>query len=1237
MKARFKYPVQIAIALLLVISAISYSHAENGGVKRSDRIALRNFPFKASAGEPSVPQELMGKKPAPGRPGYLVVKFLGKDNQAARKRLTALGVRFFGYIPDDAFLAKVPQSAMAALSADPAVEFTGEYRPAYRLHKKLIDAVSRKDKGSVTLVMQAFDGEDLGPIRDAVASLGGTSEVMSDRPGLNGKFLKVVADASKLASLADVEGVQWIEEEEKPVLFNDKSATVLNADYLWSLSVPLKGTGQIVGVADTGLDTGDRDTLHPDFAGTTSDGKTKLKSVYWYGRLNPAKWDDPDGHGTHVAGSVLGSGAKADELTPSTPIKGMAYDGQLVFQSLLTAAGGLLAANVNTIIFPDAYGQGARIHSNSWGFANSYGDYTYSASLADTFTWEHKDFTPVFSAGNDGVDLLPDNGTSYGDGVVELGSLSSPATAKNVIAVGASENNRPTLNSTYGQNWAADFTQNPIQNDRVADNTSGMVGFSSRGPCDDGRIKPDIVAPGTFVMSTKSSMSSAYWTTASQIGYNASLNNYYASNGGTSMSAPLAAGAAALVREYLVEVGITSPPSALVKAVLVAGAHDMTPGQYTSPSEDVSGRPDNNQGWGRLDLKAALFPVSPTVMLHKRDDTGLSTSGYSSYTFTVGNATVPVRVNLVWTDYPSTTAASIHLVNDIDLTVTAPDGHVYHGNRYSGSASIPDDPNYDRLNNVEGVTVPASSMSAGTLTVRVDGYNVPNGPQPFAVVLSGGFSNTPPTVTGIDPATAVNSLPTSVSVTGTGFQQGAALLVGGVSCTVTDVTSTTITGSIPAGISAGAKEVRVVNPDYLYGSLVDGFTVTADTVAPSAPARLLASPGNQSINLKWTPAPEPDVTGYRVVFNNISAMFPAGSSHRLYSLTDGQEYSVHLKAVDGSGNVSGPSNTVTATPFTKTNNLQHMNWNASPDFQCLNCHIDAAGAFLPAGYDYRMEMSFCMSCHNAAAVAHDTAVYSGASHKVMVNVTSGGARMPTYGNVTSGEYSDAMYSHLKDGDKVVCSTCHNAMQKPNDQGRTWEYTTSPDGRTFKAYRGGWWDQGHARVNVYHDTSLGMPSYPKDREKKRVAAGKYTFDEYSGLVTFTNVTSDYVLVTLDDPYLRAPGQDNVICSDCHGTEATHQEMNCMTCHAAHGTTNLKGIKSSVRRPGGTYKPVVFKRYTEANSFADGGATYDGICEVCHESTLYYRSDGSGFVNHSGGANHDRKDCTACHGHGGGFAK
>ncbi|HEX9861224.1 MAG TPA: S8 family serine peptidase, partial [Nitrospirota bacterium] len=665
----------IAIAVFLLIAAVSLSPAhavtpvKSGKAATEGRIGLVNFPFDTASGEPSVPQNLKGRPGPTGRPGYVIVRFTGKDNAGARKRLTRKGIRFFGYVPVDAFLAKAPYGRRAALASDPDVAAVFDYRPAYRLEGKLLGQVGRGETGTRKLVVLVFDGEELAQVEREIEGLGGSSEVYSDTDGVNGKALKAHIDASRIPELASVEGVQWVEEETVPVLHNDASDSVLGADYAWAEQTPLTGTGQVAAICDTGLDTGNTSTIHLDFRGNASDGLPKIKQAFAYGR--PDDWSDPHGHGTHTAGSLTGFGAKSDELSPGTFVRGMAYGARLVFQSIgVDAAGAINAPNLNSYLFPDAYGAGARVHSNSWGFSGTAGSYTYTAVLADTYTWDHKDFTVLFSAGNDGVDVNP------ADGVIDMGSVASPATAKNVISVGASENNRPSITTTWGT-AAPGLYRPPILNDKMADNTSGMAAFSGRGPCLDGRIKPDVVAPGTYVLSTRSSASANYITPASSWGYSSALDPYYGFKSGTSMSCPLTAGVATLVREFLAGAGSASPSSALVKGLMIAGAADMTPGQYSGADNDVTARPDNNQGWGRVDVKGSLYPAPPGRMLYDDNAQGLSTGVSKSYTFTVSDASVPVRVNLVWTDYPGTSGASPNIVNDLDLTVAAPDGSVY--------------------------------------------------------------------------------------------------------------------------------------------------------------------------------------------------------------------------------------------------------------------------------------------------------------------------------------------------------------------------------------------------------------------------------------------------------------------------------------------------------------------------------------------------------------------------------
>ncbi|MBN2488428.1 MAG: PGF-pre-PGF domain-containing protein, partial [Methanosarcinaceae archaeon] len=206
-------------------------------------------------------------------------------------------------------------------------------------------------------------------------------------------------------------------------------------------------------------------------------------------------------------------------------------------------------------------------------------------------------------------------------------------------------------------------------------------------------------------------------------------NLNYVYSGGTSMSTPLVAGTAALVRQYYVQNESITPTSALLKATIINGAYNMTPGQYgTGSTQEMQTRPDYAQGWGRVDLENSLFPSSPRTMSY-HDNITLTTSESWNYSYYVYNSSEPLRITLVWTDYPAAALAAVTLVNNLDLTVTGPGG-TYYGNGAT-----------DSINNVEEVEL--LSPTVGSYTVQVSGTNIPQGPQPFALVVSGALNAEP--------------------------------------------------------------------------------------------------------------------------------------------------------------------------------------------------------------------------------------------------------------------------------------------------------------------------------------------------------------------------------------------------------------------------------------------------------------------------------------------------------------
>jgi hypothetical protein len=280
------------------------------------------------------------------------------------------------------------------------------------------------------------------------------------------------------------------------------------------------------------------------------------------------------------------------------------------------------------------YQDGARIHTNSWGGPTGgtsqqpqYGSYVLPSQQVDQAARELPDMLILFAAGNEGIDR-------NSNGVVDPDSIGQPGTAKNVITVGASESLQPQQQITWGRGWSQQYPANPIRADLVADKPEGIAAFSSRGPTDDGRIKPELVAPGTMIISARS-----------QVGQSTGWGEYdrnYLYMGGTSMATPLAAGGAALVREWLTTTrAIPNPSSALMKAVILNGAADTAPGQYGADAtrEIPSSRPNNVAGWGRLDLLESLNPAAPRKVWLAENTTGVATGGGVEYQITVGAST----------------------------------------------------------------------------------------------------------------------------------------------------------------------------------------------------------------------------------------------------------------------------------------------------------------------------------------------------------------------------------------------------------------------------------------------------------------------------------------------------------------------------------------------------------------------------------------------------------------------
>ncbi len=488
----------LLLAVIIAVLIMTPGDGRANSQTTSAPIYLQYAVFDPLEGEPTIPAE-QRQAIQLEQPATYILQFTGPVLDEWKTAVAQMGVQLYGYIPDNAFIARMDAETAGVIETFTFVRWVGLYHPAYRLDQSLADlSASLENEAPSAITVETLPDVDLQSLAAQIEALGGTVEGTAANE-FSG-YVAVQIAPRQLAALANLDGVIWIESDLPAEIANDAGGGVMNADSIRSTLHLYGGTGgvgggaQIVGVSDTGLDTGSLGSLHPDLLG-------RVVNTYCVGRPSPCDWSDFNGHGTHVAGSVLGNGT-ASGSNPSAhqyagAYAGLAPEAEVVFQSLYNQWGQLIFPTDIGQLFQDAYTDGARIHTNSWGGpcgtpqAIAYGCYHTRSQQADQAMWNHKDMLVLFAAGNEGEDTDK-------NGVIDADSVGWPGTAKNVLTVGASENNRPGISAQWGSSYG-----NPITSDPEANNPAGLAAFSSRGPTDDGRIKPDVVAPGTFIASLR--------------------------------------------------------------------------------------------------------------------------------------------------------------------------------------------------------------------------------------------------------------------------------------------------------------------------------------------------------------------------------------------------------------------------------------------------------------------------------------------------------------------------------------------------------------------------------------------------------------------------------------------------------------------------------------------------------------------------------------------------------------
>ena len=945
---------------------------------------------------------------------YAIVQFLD-DPATARARLEQRGVTFLGYVPNNAYQVRLERDTLRTLQADADVRWVGAYQPGQKLDPALwadsLATLVLAPGGGLEIDVFGFSGESAQQIADALAKQPGTS-VLSRVEDDAVPFVRVRVNEAELRSLIRAataeDSVVWVAPHLQEYVNNSAAIGVIQADSpttgtagsgtveagrqpLWDHG--LFGSNQIISISDSGLDAneawfttlnkglGDHteitfaDSPVPPALGVThADNKIYAYWVQPGATANDNNIACPGGtangyHGTHTSGTLAGDAGgtvSAVTYTASTPTSsgheladGMAPNAQILFQDIGNDTTGCLSITNLGGTIRQAHAAGAGIHSASWGSSSS-GVYSGSDRIVDSTLSALEDIIYVTSAGNSGP-----GATTSG----------SPGNAKNAITVGA-------LGHAGSKSIAS---------------------FSGRGPTQDGRIKPDIVAPGSSTISAAGDSTT-----------NATIEAPVSSSkSGTSMAAPTIAGNAALVRQFFMDgfyprgsknpADTYRPSGMIMKAVLLNGTNPVL---GATPSNQFF---TGDYGWGRGWTDSNLwFSTTPSAfgndnrrmrLFERTNVSGLQTGDMQEYVIANVQSGQELRATLTWYDPEASPGTALNLVNNLDLEVIGPTSTVYAGNVFVNGISTPGG-SADIRNTVEQFRLLAPA--AGTYTFRVKGTAVPGGYRPntnrqgYALAVSGAFGLPDTTAFPAPTGLSVSAVPggTSVAFSSSGGAQGfqlyrttgtcASAAVGDFRMVATSTSSPLLDSGSQGGYNYAYK-VRGIGND-VEGELsacVDATVGGACNLQPAFDGGTVvggASPNSTcKVPLTWNPAASncplsPSVT--YTVQRSTSPYFTAPStlatglataSYEDFAVIPGAPYYYQVKATDSAGNSAPFSPTVGGTAigpsgvdgnFYLDDGDTHVYVNMESPWQVTNTaatagvfayHNGADGANYPAG------------------------------------------------------------------------------------------------------------------------------------------------------------------------------------------------------------------------------------------------------------------------------------------------
>jgi serine protease AprX len=685
-------------------------HLERRAHVEADDPALRRLAEIHDEG----PRVLSPDPEAAPEAAFYHIHLEGPITEEQRAAFVDCGVDLAAFEPPDCYRTRLTKRQYARVRKLGGVGAVERYRLEETLTPRLLELLEKasgEQRMFDCVLHRIADGVALS---SRIGELAGVEVLDSSH-----LFIRFEAPLERelVATVARLPGVRRLDLYEPASLLCSHARPLVGVEGLkWT------GAGEIVAVFDSGIDGG-----HEDFDGQIA----SLDSV------DGGTQEDSIGHGTHVAGIVAGTGAASGGEN-----KGIAPGAKLAVVGFVGADGVPLIPPNWADLLERAVTKGAHIVNLSVG-TNFAGHYDFGSLALDEFVWANPDVLVVIAAGNSGI--AP-------EGWVGFHTVGSPASSKNALTVGASTTDRTDIEVTWGTYNKKSFPKPPCADDRMSGDPDFPAALSSRGPTDSESVKPDVLAPGTYILAPRAEGARISFLDPPYDGAGA-----YGYLGGTSMAAPIVAGCAAVLREYLRdERGLPSPSAALLKAMLIASARRVKSRDLPEELREEIGYPDFDQGFGRVDLSTILpHDGAPAGRRLEYDDVrqaspkALTSRGsilaQQSYRFTVAaGAGGPLRVVLAWTDWPSD-----GVQNNLQLKLAPPGGAPVYGNpehrigkrradelleRYlPSSAERP--PALDKRNNVEQIVL--DQPAPGEYQLNVIAENTPKPPQGYALCVVG--------------------------------------------------------------------------------------------------------------------------------------------------------------------------------------------------------------------------------------------------------------------------------------------------------------------------------------------------------------------------------------------------------------------------------------------------------------------------------------------------------------------